>query len=111
MAALISSLKGRQDSWKKKLNTLPEIEMLMANCILAAAITVYCGPMKTALRHKFFDSLQKVCQSQGFPAADQDLGSVLKLEDYSEFMLGKVKITCQYSKWTPLTVSLSDLCY
>lgn len=84
-------MKGRQETWKNKLNTLPEIEMLMANCILAAAITVYCGPLKTSSRHKFFDSLQKVCQSQGFPAADQGVESVLKLEDYAEFMLGMVR--------------------
>ena len=85
------SLKGCQESWKKKLSTLPEIEMLMANCILAAAITVYCGPLKTSSRHKFFDSLQKVCQSQGFPAADQGMENMLKLEDYSKFMLGVVR--------------------
>ena len=86
------SLKGRQESWNKKLDTLPEIQMLMANCILAAAITVYCGPLKTCSRHKFFDSLQRVCQSQGFPIADQGIEKILKLEDYSEFMLGEVRL-------------------
>lgn len=73
----------------------------MANCILASAITVYCGPLKTHARHMFFERLQAVCKSHGFPAADQDLGNILKLEAFSEFMLGMVRLNTQ---------SVSDSC-
>lgn len=89
------SLKACQDSWQRRLDTLPKIEMLMANCILASAITVYCGPLKTHARHMFFERLQAVCKSHGFPAADQDLGNILKLEAFSEFMLGMVRLNTQ----------------
>jgi hypothetical protein len=83
------SLKDCQETWRKKLDTLPSTEMLMANCILAAAITVYCGPMQTLTRHKFFESLQRTCRDYGFPTADQ---GVLKLGDFPRFMLGVVRV-------------------
>lgn len=79
--------------WRRKLDTLPELEMLVANCILAAAITVYCGPLKTCARHKFFQSLRGVCRSQGFPDRDQDIEGILELEGFPEFMLGVVSLT------------------
>ena len=75
----------------------------MANCLLASAITVYCGPLKTLSRNKFFETLLAVCRSHGFPAVDQDTNQVLKLADYSEFMLGVVsrhKINFGASEWS-----------
>lgn len=84
-------LKGQQEAWQKKLDALPQIKMLIANCILTAAITVYCGPLKTCIRHKFFENLLRVCKSQGFPAAGEDLNNVLKIAAYPEFMLGVVR--------------------
>lgn len=73
-----------------KLDTLPEVELLMGNCILAAAVTVYCGPLTTHARHSFFESLRRICRLQGFPAAHQELDHVLKLEHFPQFMLGEV---------------------
>lgn len=63
----------------------------MANCVLAAAITVYCGPLQTLTRHKFFDSLRRTCRQDGFPTTDQDMDKVLKLDDFPQFMLGVVR--------------------
>ena len=83
------SLKGCQELWQKRLDALPGIETLMANCVVTAAINVYCGPLQTLTRSKFFDGLQRICQSQGFTTNKKH--NLLKLEDFPEFMLGTVR--------------------
>ena len=48
----ISSLKPRQEAWLKKLNSLPGSRSLLVDCVLASAISVYCGPLSTNARLK-----------------------------------------------------------
>lgn len=46
----LCSLKGRQESWQSRLEALPQPKTLLANCILAAALTTYCGALRTSAR-------------------------------------------------------------
>ena len=85
--SFLCSLKERQETWQSKLDLLPTTKMLAAKCILAAAITVYCGPLKTKARHTFFEKLLAVCRSQDFPTSDDHN---LDLAGYPEFILGLV---------------------
>jgi len=89
---LLESWKMRKESWESRLNSLPTLEVLVANCILAAAFTVYCGPLSASARRRVFDSLVSLCQSCGLPP---DSGhSLLSLSSYPAFMLGEVRGNC-----------------
>ena len=90
------SLRSRQESWQKRLDSLPTLEVIVTNCILAAAATTYCGPLKTHLRQRLFDTLLHVCCSHGLPpsGAANTLKNVLKLQSYPAFMLGEVCDHC-----------------
>jgi len=76
---------------------MPAVKALAAKCIVAATVTVYCGPLKTSYRHLFFQKLKTVCKLQGFGISSEH---ALDLEEYPLFMLGKVS-----------TLSLSCLCH
>ena len=87
------SLKLRQESWEAKLCSLPSIETVMANCILAAAFTTCCGSLKTGSRLRVFNSLLAICKRCGFPpAGSEDRENLLTLEQYPKFMIGEVTI-------------------
>ena len=45
------SLQSRQRVWQDRLDHAPPPDHLLANCVLAAAITTYCGPFKTRTRY------------------------------------------------------------
>ena len=98
MFLLPCSLKLRQESWEAKLHSLPCIETVMANCILAAAFTTCCGPLKTGSRLRVFNSLLAICKNCGFPpAGSEDRESLLTLEQYPKFMIGEVTIMKQFA--------------
>ena len=101
MFLLPCSLKLRQESWEAKLYSLPCIETVMANCILAAAFTTCCGPLKTGSRLRVFNSLLAICKNCGFPpAGSEDRESLLTLEQYPKFMIGEVTIMKQFAVCT-----------
>ena len=87
-----SSLKVRQDSWQRQLEAIPPLKTLMANCILAAALTVYCGPLDTSARYTVFDSLLAMTRHCGVISGNEDQKSLLSLSSYAAFMLGEVYI-------------------
>ena len=87
------SLKLRQESWEARLRSLPSIETVMANCILAAAFTTCCGSLKTESRLRVFNSLLAICKRCGFPpAGSEDRENLLTMEQYPVFMIGEVTI-------------------
>ena len=64
----------------------------MANCILAAAFTSCCGPLKTGSRVQVFDSLLAICKGCGLipPSNGEDKDNLLTLQEYPKFMVGEV---------------------
>ncbi len=81
------SLKIREESWHRKLDSLPSIEVVVTNCILAAAFTVYCPILKTSQRHSLFSALLDICQHCGLPINDDH---TLTPSSYPKFMIGEV---------------------
>ena len=44
------SLKLKRDTWETQLEEFATTEILASNCILTAAFTVYCAPLKSHSR-------------------------------------------------------------
>ena len=44
------SLKLKRDTWELQLKDFATTEILASNCILAAAFTVYCAPLRSYSR-------------------------------------------------------------
>lgn len=66
----------------------------MTNCVLAAAFTTCCGPLKTRSRNQVFDSLLAIYRSCGFPPNNsEDKENLLTLKQYPKFMVGEVSVT------------------
>ena len=80
----------------------------MANCILAAAFTTCCGPLKTGSRLRVFNSLLAICKNSGFPpSSSDDRENLLTLEQYPKFMIGEVNtiICCTCIVWETLLIT------
>ena len=45
------SFQGPEEKWTKSYSELPSNECLLANCILATAFIVYCGPLSPRARY------------------------------------------------------------
>lgn len=46
----LCSLQSRRKAWQHCLSNTPSHNLLLANCLLAAAVTTYCGPYSTLSR-------------------------------------------------------------
>ena len=68
----------------------------MGSCVLAAALTVYCAPLPARGRREVLRSLVAVCEAHHLAPTGQGGGvgggaeGLLSLENYAEYMLGKV---------------------
>ncbi len=86
----LSSLRGREEAWLAKLATLPSLETVTTNCVLAAAFTVYCPPLNTRHRHALFNAILEICEHCGLPAHDPH---TLTPHTYPHFIIGEVLVT------------------
>ncbi|XP_077977225.1 dynein axonemal heavy chain 8-like isoform X3 [Glandiceps talaboti] len=97
---MIHSLKSKEHQWREYVNDNCEMELLLSNCITAAAFLTYCAPMDTDTRKRFADEFNELCSHHGLREPKKKLFKNISL---IEFLYSKVDIQALMLLNLPMT--------
>ncbi|XP_023932047.1 dynein heavy chain 5, axonemal-like isoform X1 [Lingula anatina] len=106
---MLESLKSQEQEWRQHVRENDSNEMLMANCIAAAAFLTYCGPMTTDTRKRMGEFFMYVCEHHGMPMPRKQLFRNLELID---FLYETTEVKQLEMKKLPMTrLMLENACF
>lgn len=107
-AGLLQSLKDMEREWKAYVDEYTSSEILLANCVAAAAFLTYCGAMGVDRRKRMGKFFMQVCRDNGLKVQHQHLFSRLTLP---EFLKGKITLkTWQHMQLPTDPISMDTMC-
>ncbi|XP_068697910.1 dynein axonemal heavy chain 8-like [Montipora foliosa] len=105
---LLQSLKYMEREWKAYVEEYNSSEILLANCIAAAAFLTYCGAMGVDRRKRMGKFFMQVCRESGLKVQHQHLFDRLTLP---EFLKGKVTLKIWENLQLPTDpISMDTMC-
>ncbi|XP_055889445.1 dynein axonemal heavy chain 8-like isoform X4 [Biomphalaria glabrata] len=78
----IESLKSQESKWRQEVQDNDGNELMLANCITAAATLTYCGPVNIDTRRRMGEFFMQVCEHHGVPLHKQMLFRNIELVDF-----------------------------
>ncbi|CAH1799095.1 unnamed protein product [Owenia fusiformis] len=86
---VIESMRQQELLWRQHCKEYDCNEVLLANCIAAAAFLTYCGSMNTDVRQRMGEFFMFVCEHHGVPLAKKQL---FRNMDLVEFLYSPIHI-------------------
>lgn len=105
---LLNSLKYMEREWKSYVDEYTSSEILLSNCIAAAAFLTYCGAMGVDRRKRMGKFFMQVCRDNGLKVQHQHLFDRLTLP---EFLKGKIVLKTWENVLLPTDpISMDTIC-
>ncbi|CAL1527205.1 unnamed protein product [Lymnaea stagnalis] len=105
----VDSLKSQESKWRQEVKDNDNNELLLANCITAAATLTYCGPVNIDTRRRMGEFFMQVCEHHGLPLHKQQLFRNIELIDFLYTPLDIIKLQ---RKQLPTTrLMLENACF
>ncbi|KAK3577475.1 hypothetical protein CHS0354_032326 [Potamilus streckersoni] len=79
---LIESLQVQEENWKMYVKEHDCNELLLPNCITAAAFLTYCGPCNIDTRKRMGEFFMQVCEHHGMPMPKRRLFRNMELMEF-----------------------------
>ena len=76
------SLKTQESEWRAHVKEYNNNDVLVSNCIAAAAFLVYCGGMNTDVRLRMGEFFMTICEHHGIPLPSFKLFRNLELVNF-----------------------------
>ncbi|XP_052089132.1 uncharacterized protein LOC127725852 isoform X10 [Mytilus californianus] len=99
---LIDSMYGQELEWRKFVKENDSNDLLLANCITAAAFLVYCGSANMDTRKRMGEFFMQVCEHHGMPMPNGKLFKELTLVDFLCKKLDLMELEIKQLPTTPL---------
>ncbi|OWF37572.1 Dynein heavy chain 5, axonemal [Mizuhopecten yessoensis] len=79
---MVESLKSQEQSWRKHVKENDCNELLLGNCMAAAAFLTYCGPANLDTRKRMGEFFMQVCEHHKLPLPRRRLFRNLELVEF-----------------------------
>ncbi|XP_053397319.1 dynein axonemal heavy chain 5-like isoform X6 [Mercenaria mercenaria] len=106
---MVDSLKGQEEDWKQHVKDNDSNELLLANCISAAAFLTYCGPHNMDTRKRMGEFFMQVCEHHGMPLPKRCLFRNIQMVDFLYTQLDIMHLEILRLPTTPLM--LENACF
>ncbi|WAR07684.1 DYHG-like protein [Mya arenaria] len=79
---MVESMRAQEGDWKQHVKDNDCNELLLANCVSAAAFLTYCGPHNMDTRKRMGEFFMQVCEHHGMPLPKKSLFRNLQMVDF-----------------------------
>ncbi|ESO89151.1 hypothetical protein LOTGIDRAFT_229063 [Lottia gigantea] len=104
---LVESLKGQEEEWRQYVKDNDSNELLLANCLTAAAFLTYCGATNIDTRKRMGEFSMQVCEHHGLPLHKQLLFKNIELIDFLYTPLDEMELKIMQLPTTQLMLENS----
>ena len=75
-------MRSQETEWRAHVSEFNNNDMLIANCVTAAAFLVYCSSMGTDSRKRMGEFFMQICEHHGIPLPKRKLFTNMQLVDF-----------------------------
>ena len=85
-------MRSQEGDWRSHVREFSNNDMLIANCITAAAFLVYCSSMGTDSRKRMGEFFMQICEHHGIPLPTRKLFVNIQLVDFLSSPVSKFSL-------------------